>query len=105
MGESRRREATKRRNQSRNRRRPQPRSRPQQQSQRRTYPTPKRPGVALALGIAGLVIPILAPVAWVVASFALIDHRGTPDEAMSRAAQILGILGTLETTLAIVFWP
>jgi hypothetical protein len=108
MGESRRREATRRRNQSRNRRRPQPRARPQQQSHQQTYPSPKRPGVALGLSIAGLVIPILAPVAWIFASFALLDHRGTPAEPMTRAAKILAILGTLllilEATLALLLW-
>lgn len=66
-------------------------------------PPPKRPGVALGLSTAGLFIPPLAPIAWVWASFALLDHRGTPNESRCRAAQVLGILGTVLLILETIF--
>lgn len=59
------------------------------------YGSPRRAGIALTLGILGLVVcGLLAPFAWVYSASAVEDNLGTPNEGIARAGQILGIVGT-----------
>lgn len=69
-------------------------------------PAPHRAGLVLALGLVGLGVWILGPVAWALGKADLEDmHDGHVDPSgrlLTRVGMILGILGTLAMVLALL---